>query len=166
MTALRHGTTPDPTIADDLPDPAARLDVPVGTQILTMTGPRPAEALKPGDRLITRAGVLRLAAVSLRAERAVDVFQVSARALGHDRPEDDILLPADQPILLRGWRAQALYGQPQTVVPLHRLADGAYIRPAPATDLRMVCLTLPRDAVLYAGGLELPSLSAVTGPQS
>lgn len=166
MTALRHGTPPDPAIADDLPDSPARLDVPAGTQILTMTGPCPADALKPGDRLITRAGVLRLAAVSMHPAQAVLVCRVSARALGHDRPEDDILLPADMPILLRDWRAQALYGQAHAVVPLHRLADGVHIRPAPATDLRMVCLTLPRDAVIYAGGLELACLSGAAAPLS
>ncbi len=128
-----------------------------------MTGPCAAEALKAADRLITRAGVLRLAGIAVRLERGAGVFRVSARALGHDRPADDILLPADQPILLRDWRAQALFGQPQAVVPLHRLADGVHIRPAPATDLRMVCLSLPRGAVLYAGGLELPSFPAASG---
>lgn len=166
MTALRHGTTPSGAIAADLPVAPARLDVPAGTQILTMTGPCPAEALKPGDQLITWAGALHLVAVSLRSERAVGVFQVTARALGHNRPEDDILLPADVPILLRDWRAQALFGQPQAVVPLHRPADGVYLRPAPATALRMVCLTLPQGAVIYAGGLELPCLSVAAAPLS
>jgi Hint domain len=131
-----------------------------GTVVLTLDGALPVEFLAPGDRIITRDGARTLRAVSV-AEVTGDVVRIGARTLGHDRPEGDVLVGADQGILLRDWRARAMYGVTQAVVAARRMADGEMIRVEDATDLRLFTLSFDAPAVIYAGGLEL-ACAAVT----
>lgn len=145
-----HGPAASPETLHDL-----AVALPAGTPILTLQGALPVEHLLPQDRLVTRAGALALRSVTARLDPAPDLVRVSARALGHDRPDDDLLLPAAQPVLVRDWRARALFGSDHATVPLVRLIDGTHIRREPARPVRMIRLGMPRAAVLYAGGLEL-----------
>ncbi|MCF1709669.1 Hint domain-containing protein [Tabrizicola sp. J26] len=135
------------------------VDLPVGTPVLTLEGEMPVEHLLPEDRIITRAGSVLLTDIASDEVVAPDLLRVSARALGHDRPDEDMLLPAGQPILIRDWRARALFGAMQATVPLKRLVDGQYIRPEPVERIRMIRLTLPRASVIYAGTLEVATLA-------
>lgn len=141
------------------------IDLPLGTPVLTLEGEMPVEHLLPEDRIITRAGSVLLSEISSVDVATPDILRVSARALGHDRPDEDMLLPADQPILIRDWRARALFGSMQATVPLKRLVDGQYIRPEPVERIRMIRLTLPRASVIYAGTLEVATL-AIPVPQT
>lgn len=141
------------------------IDLPLGTPVLTLEGDMPVEHLLPEDRIITRAGSVLLSEITSDDVAAPDMLRVSARALGHDRPDEDMLLPAGQPILIRDWRARALFGSMQATVPLKRLVDGQYIRPEPVERIRMIRLTLPRASVIYAGTLEVATL-AIPVPQT
>lgn len=141
------------------------IDLPLGTPVLTLEGEMPVEHLLPEDRIITRAGSVLLSEITSDDVAAPDILRVSARALGHDRPDEDMLLPADQPILIRDWRARALFGSMQATVPLKRLVDGQYIRREPVERIRMIRLTLPRASVIYAGTLEVATL-AIPVPQT
>ncbi len=141
------------------------IDLPLGTPVLTLEGEMPVEHLLPDDRIITRAGSVLLSEITSDDVAAPDILRVSARALGHDRPDEDMLLPAGQPILIRDWRARALFGSMQATVPLKRLVDGQYIRPEPVERIRMIRLTLPRASVIYAGTLEVATL-AIPVPQT
>jgi hypothetical protein len=129
--------------------------LPAGTPVLTLQGILPVEHVLPQDRVVTRSGALPVTAVATAMDRDTPLVRVSARALGHDRPEADVLLPAAQTILLRDWRAKAMFGADQATVALARLIDGTHIRREPAAEVRMIRLTLPRPAVLYAGGVEI-----------
>ena len=141
------------------------IDLPLGTPVLTLEGEMPVEHLLPDDRIITRAGSVLLSEITSDDVAAPDILRVSARALGHDRPDEDMLLPAGQPILIRDWRARALFGSMQATVPLKRLVDGQYIRREPVERIRMIRLTLPRASVIYAGTLEVATL-AIPVPQT
>lgn len=141
------------------------IDLPLGTPVLTLEGEMPVEHLLPEDRIITRAGSVLLSEITSEEVAAPEILRVSARALGHDRPDEDMLLPADQPILIRDWRARALFGSMQATVPLKRLVDGQYIRREPVERIRMIRLTLPRASVIYAGTLEVATL-AIPVPQT
>ena len=141
------------------------IDLPMGTPVLTLEGEMPVEHLLPEDRIITRAGSVLLSDISSEDIAAPEMLRVSARALGHDRPDEDMLLPAGQPVLIRDWRARALFGAMQATVPLRRLIDGQYIRPEPVERIRMIRLTLPRASVIYAGTLEVATL-AIPVPQT
>jgi hypothetical protein len=126
-----------------------------GTAVLMLDGEIPVEYLTPGDRILTRSGARRLRAVEVTVVRNARVIRISAGTLGVDRPGDDMIVSPDQPILIRDWRAKALYGAATAMVPAARLADGEYIRAEVLDEVRFYTLRLDADEVIYAGGLEL-----------
>jgi hypothetical protein len=134
------------------------LGVGFGTSILTMEGVLPVEFLSPGDRVITRAGARRLQSVEVTARDDAEMVLISHDILGQGRPNTDLIVHPGQPILIRDWRAKALYGATQALVPAARLVDGEYIRFEQITDVRLFTLRLEGEAVIYAGGLELMCL--------
>ena len=135
--------------------PHAATGLTLGTMVMTMDGELPVEFLTPGDRIVTRAGVRRLISVSVRVQHHVDMVRIGAGTLGFDRPCQETLVPLHQMILIRDWRAQALYGAPQALVAAGRLADGEMIRVETVSEARVFTLSFETDVVIYAGGLEL-----------
>ncbi|MBC7141674.1 MAG: Hint domain-containing protein [Rhodobacteraceae bacterium] len=125
-----------------------------GTVILTLDGALPVEFLSPGDRIITREGMRVVREVRVHRYSG-PAIRVSAGALGHDRPEQDLVLPEETVILIRDWRAQALFGKTQALVPIARIADGELIAPATALSMRLYDLRFDTPQVVYAEGLEL-----------
>lgn len=134
----------------------------MGTRILTMDGEIPVEFLNEGDRIITRdAGVRVLRSLACTTHTDIAMVRISAGALGADRPGEDVLLAPGQPILLRDWRAKALYGKSQVLVAAARLIDGQYVSKTECANLRLFSLGFDAQHVIYADGLELAS-AAVT----
>ncbi len=125
-----------------------------GAEVLTLSGLKPVETLAPGDRVVTRGGARVLRGLSCRTVQGGSV-RVSAQALGHDRPEADIVLSAGQQVLLRDWRARAMTGQDRALLPVGRLVDGEYIRAEAPGPQRLYTLHFDAPAVIYAQGLEL-----------
>lgn len=126
-----------------------------GTQVLTMDGALPVEYLTPGDRILTRSGVRRLASMEMTRIVNARMVRLAPAVLGSGRPGAELLLPASQPVLIRDWRAKALYGAAQVLVVAGRLCDGEFIKAEIAADVRLFTLKLDGPAVIYAGGLEL-----------
>jgi len=125
-----------------------------GTKILTLDGAIPVEFLSTGDRVITRNGMRRLKSVTVENTSSA-LYRVAPSALGDGRPEEEILIPRGQDILVRDWQAQMLYGQDQAMVPIERLADGAYIsRADDMAPCRAYHLYFDTDEVIYANGIE------------
>ncbi|WP_439140597.1 Hint domain-containing protein [Roseicyclus sp.] len=136
-----------------------------GTTVLGLDGALPVEHLYPGDRLITRHGARPVTAIDkITLPAGTAIVQLTKNALG-GRPDRDLWLPAGQRILIRDWRAQALYGQKQACVAASQLADGEYIRldtlREPATGF---ALRFGRPEVFYADGLELASADMLHVP--
>lgn len=127
----------------------------MGTAVLTLEGEMPVEFLQPGDRVLTRSGMRRLAQVQVTVVRNARVVMVAPDTLGVDRPSADVTVSAAQQILIRDWRAKALTGATQAMVAAGRLVDGEYIRAAVLPEARFFTLGFAEDAVIYAGGLEL-----------
>ena len=125
-----------------------------GTLVLTAEGLIPVDYLTAGDRIITRDGVRVLAHISVHV-LAGEVVRVSASSQGHARPEEDVILGCDQAVLIRDWRAKALYGAAQALVPVSRMVDGEMVRREKAVGLRMYMLGFAAPQVVYAGGLEV-----------
>ena len=126
-----------------------------GTPVLTLDGALPVEYLQPGDRILTRAGARRLVQVAVSVVRNARVVRIAHGTLGVDCPTEDVTVSAAQQILVRDWRAKAMFGQPQAMIAASRLADGEYIRAETLPEARFFTLTFEDDAVIYAGGLEL-----------
>ena len=124
-----------------------------GTPVLTLKGALPVEALRLGDKIITRDGARELK--GLRQVAAPRMVRVSASAIGVEQPEDDMVISADTRILVRDWRAKALKGCDQAVIEASRLVDGEYIRFEETSPARFYALDFAAPVVIYAGGLEL-----------
>lgn len=133
-----------------------------GSIVLTLDGALPVEALFAGDKVITRdAGAQALLEVRrFRTPKDMQFVSITRDALG-GKPERDLILPAEQRMLIRDWRAKALFGTPAARVPLSRLADGEHIRkgaPAPAS---LISLHFAHSHIIYADGLELFSAEPI-----
>jgi Hint domain len=126
-----------------------------GSLVMTLRGAVPVESLQPGDRVITRNGALALRSVATRVEARARLVRISASALGECRPEEDIVVAAGQPILVRDWRAPAMTGKAAAMIPAARLADGEYIRAEARRDTVIYTLHFDHPAAVYAQGLEL-----------
>ncbi|WP_264213773.1 Hint domain-containing protein [Leisingera thetidis] len=131
-----------------------------GTMVLTREGARAAQALAAGDSIITRTqGMARIEAV--RSRRAMlQAVSFRAGSLGGTRADSDLTVPWDQRILVRDWRAKAMFGQPQAVVPAYELVDGEFIRDLGLQMMDLTILEFSRPHVIYAGGMELAAAAA------
>ncbi|MEJ6388016.1 Hint domain-containing protein [Gymnodinialimonas ulvae] len=128
-----------------------------GTQVLTLDGALPVEFLTPGDRIITRRGARAVQAVTRHLLPAGSTrIRISASALG-GHPSNDIIIMPDQRVLVRDWRAQALWGTDCAAIPAARLVDGTFIRTETGAEQIMLSLYFGAPEILYADGLELAS---------
>lgn len=126
-----------------------------GTHVLTARGEVPVEGLAAGDRIITRdAGMKAVQAVRHRSARFAPV-RVTGGALGHSRPEQDTMLAPDTQVLIRDWRAKALFGRKSALVAAERLVDGKIISRAATQEVQLVELVFDGPHVVYADGLEI-----------
>lgn len=141
--------------AEAVAEAAPLQGITAGTCVLTLEGEMPVQFLAPGDRVITRSGARVLKDIRVTVLRDAAMVRISASALGHERPEEDMFVAPSQPVLVRDWRAKALYGKDVAMVEAQRLADGGYIRKEVVAELRLFTLVFEREEVVYAGGLEL-----------
>ncbi|MFU8776895.1 MAG: Hint domain-containing protein [Roseovarius sp.] len=127
--------------------------------ILTLAGERRVSDLKVGDRVITRdSGTAVLSGIVRHRLRGAAV-RILAGSLGHTRPEQDVTLPAGQLLLVRDWRAKALFGDTQALVPATRLVDGEFVTLEAAQEVTLFTLDFAIPHILYVDGLELASSS-------
>ena len=132
-----------------------------GCAVMTLEGELPVETLTAGDRIITRdAGMAVIRAIRTKTLRC-DLVSIMAGSLGHSRPERDVRLPAEQRILIRDWRAQALAGQSQALIPARALVDGEFVRLDRDVEVTVYEIELDRAHVIYADGLEVLSFLTV-----
>ncbi len=138
--------------------------LPAGMVVLTLDGALPVEFLNEGDRVISRnSGVATLVRIN-RYRRDIPTVEIQHGTLGVSRPERDALIPANQEIHVRDWRAAALFGADQALVPASRLVDGEFIRDAGTVTLDLFELHFDTPQIIYADGLELASATQVTVP--
>lgn len=134
---------------------AALLGLLAGTRVRTSDGVLPVDYLEPGDRIVTRTGMRRLLSISVSRRKEVALIRICASTMGHDRPDNDLLLTPDQAVVIRDWRAKALYGVTVAAIPARRLADGEFVVAETHHDARLYTLRFAGDEVIYAEGLEL-----------
>ena len=93
------------------------------------------------------------------------VVRIHAATLGHHRPERDVILAPDQPVVIHDWRARALYGVEAAAIPASRLADGEFIVTEVLRHVNLFTLRFAGEEVIYAEGLEI-TCPAVEAPIS
>lgn len=135
----------------------ARTGLVTGSIVMTLEGEMPVEALAVGDRIITRdTGMAVITAIRKKA-MTCDMVSIMAGSLGHTRPDRDVIVPADQRVLIRDWRAEALTGQKQALIPARDLVDGEFVQLRKNIKVTAFEVELDRAQVIYADGLELTS---------
>ncbi len=126
-----------------------------GTKVLTLDGDIPVDFLEIGDRVLTRSGARVLKSIEITVVAHARMVRIGASTLGSERPEEDVLVPATQMVLVRDWRAMAFAGARQAMIAASRLTDGEFIRGEMLDTARIYSLGFQDEAVIYAGGLEL-----------
>lgn len=153
MTESLHKPSLDDTTVSALPSGLL-----MGSRIRTPDGALPVEFLEPGDRVVTRSGVRRLVGLTILVLAETRIVRIRASSLGHDRPDQDLLLAPEQSVLIRDWRAQVLYDAPVAAIPACRLVDGEFILTETQAEVRLFQLHFEEDEVVYAEGLEIACL--------
>ncbi|TYB82792.1 Hint domain-containing protein [Maritimibacter fusiformis] len=138
-----------------------------GTPVMTPGGPVAAGRLRAGDRVITfDAGAQRLAHVSASDLPVAAMLRISPVVLTPGDGAPDMLVAAGQMLLVRGWRARAMFGRDAALVAAARMADGAYIAPVGGVGTaRLITLGFAGAAriVQLGGGIEVQG-ACVTAP--
>ncbi|ETD87374.1 Hint domain-containing protein [Rhodobacter capsulatus] len=143
-----------------------------GTLIDTPAGPRPVEALRPGDRVSTRddgaqeilwigsrrmSGARLYALPHLRPVR-LGAVRLRAGAPGLLRPAADLLVSPQHRVLVRGAAARALFNEPEVLVQACDLVDDAAVRVATRLpEVTYLHLLFARHQVIRANGIETES---------
>ncbi len=139
-------------VAHKPPSPSG---VVAGTLILTADGALPVEFLSAGDRIISRArGMVRVTDVSASTQ-SIHMVRLETGALDENKPERPTMLPAAQPVLLRGSRARTFGQGSQVVMPAGCIVDDLTVTDLGERDVRLFHLTFPQPELIYADGLEL-----------
>jgi hypothetical protein len=126
-----------------------------GATLLTLDGEMPVEFLSVGDKLITRdTGISKVAHIQ-RSTRLVHQIALSAGSLGHTRPERDAFLAGDQMVLIRDWRARALFNSEVALVAARSLVDGEFITDEGMVETTIYQIFCDGPHILYCDGLEL-----------
>lgn len=139
----------------DAEQAAACSGIAAGAMVLTLRGAVAVDDLQVGERIITRNGARSLRAVDCLAMTDLAVVSIAPGALGHDRPEVALTVPAGQQVFLRDWRAQAIYGTREALIPAARLVDGEFLRAGQAAELRLFRLSFDNPEIVYVDGVEL-----------
>jgi hypothetical protein len=127
----------------------------LGTPILTLDGALPVEFLAPGDRVLTRSGMRRLASIEVTTVQNARVVHIARDSLGLGRPRAQITVSPAQEVHLRDWRAKALFGKSEAPIRAERLADGEFVRADILAEARFFTLRFDACEIIYAGGVEL-----------
>lgn len=139
-----------------------------GTLILTPDGPIPVQNLAEGDRVITRdhgvqpirwIGATTMSASYAAANKRLRPILIRKDALGPNQPERDMRVSRQHRVLVRDWRADVMFGEPDGVlVPAFALCnDSTIIEERPTEDVTFIHMVFDNHEVVYADGLEAES---------
>jgi len=126
-----------------------------GTHIDTPYGPRAVESLSEGDLVRTRDdGMQALEWIGRkRGMTTTDTAPVcfAPGTIGNDRP---LRVSPQHRMMVRGWRAQLMFGQEEVLVPAKALVDGQGIIQEAPGHVVYVHLMTPRHQLIFAEGAE------------
>ncbi|MEL6958511.1 MAG: Hint domain-containing protein [Pseudomonadota bacterium] len=143
-----------------------------GTLIETPLGPRLVEDLVVGDLVttldhgaqpLTWVGASPLTSWRIALSPHLRPIVITAHAFGLNHPKRDMRVSPQHRILIEGWRAEVLFGEPEVLIAAKHLVDGVKVRTsenlAPVTYIHLQCA---QHEVLISDGL--PTESFNPGP--
>ncbi|MAM62632.1 Hint domain-containing protein [Maritimibacter sp. UBA3975] len=138
-----------------------------GTRIRTADGDIAVEEIREGTRIQTKdnglqdvlwIGEKRVSGARLYAMPELRPVRVRQGALGDERPDGDLIVSPAHRMLLKGARAQALFGTNEVLVAARDLIDDRRVtRDRSVTSVTYIHLLLDRHEVVFANGLETES---------
>lgn len=128
-----------------------------GTIVLTLKGEMPVQHLMPGDKVITRDSGLATVQAVESLKTPVQTVTIKAGSLGQTRPQDDVTVPARQSLLIRDWRALAMFGKAEAIVEAADLIDNEFVTDNGVQDTTLFQICFDAPHIIYAGGLEVES---------
>ncbi|MGB0967338.1 MAG: Hint domain-containing protein [Halocynthiibacter sp.] len=149
-----------------------------GTQVETAMGMRPVEALRAGDRVLTRdhgwqilrwVGAQVLTGAWLRRNPKLLPVRISAGTLGGTLsaplPARDLLVSRQHRMVVQGPEVKRVFGEDEVMIPAIKLTrlSGIYVDEN-VTDISYHHLLFDRHEVIYAEGA--PTESLYLGPQA
>jgi len=130
-----------------------------GTLIDTPDGPRPVEALRPGDLVTTRdhgPQVLRWSGSRVVPGRGDNApIRFMAGAMGNDR---SLVVSGNHRMLVTGWKAELYFGEDEILVAAKHLLNGDTICRVQVPQITYVYLLFDRHEVIFAEGAATESL--------
>nr|WP_323778649.1 Hint domain-containing protein [Amylibacter sp.] len=127
-----------------------RLGVARGTHVMTNRGEVPVEKLRVGDRVITRDRGLQ--EIRWIGSQKVNVTPDNAPILfrkGAIKNARDLIVSADQRVVLKGAEAMALYGVKEVLIPARMLVDNIAIIQAVGGVMEFYQILTDRHEVIY-----------------
>lgn len=130
-----------------------------GAIVTTLDGELPVEFLHAGDRILTvDRGMVRLRAITARPVMRNDLVRVRPRVMNPKSAVADFWVAAQQPILIRDWRAPVMFGRTRILVPAARLLDGEYLqRETGGGETALFQLHFEEKHLIRVGGIDMPS---------
>ncbi|SLN34940.1 Bifunctional hemolysin/adenylate cyclase precursor [Aquimixticola soesokkakensis] len=124
-----------------------------GTRIATPFGPRPIEDLVIGDLVLTRdhgPQPLRwIGSRSLTATAALAPIEIAQGTLGNARV---LRVSPEHRMLVTGWRAELLFGEPEVFVAAKHLINDANVRPCHGGEVTYLHMMFDQHEVVFAEG--------------
>lgn len=133
-----------------------------GTQIETENGPIKVKDLRVGDKLVTRDDGLQelrwIGARSVDGRDALAPIRFDKGAL--PGLEDDLLVSPQHRMLISGYQAEMLFGEPEVLVAAKHLVGMPGVTQQEQTMVTYFHLMLDRHQILFAEGVETESFYA------
>lgn len=131
------------------------------TKIATMAGERPVQALREGDRVITRdnglqeiawIGCRRLDAAELTTNPHLQPILIKAGSLGHNQPETDLLVSPSHRMLIANDANALLFDERETLVAAKHLLGKPGVDRAQASAVCYYHILFEQHEVVLGNG--------------
>ncbi|WP_420585470.1 Hint domain-containing protein [Ruegeria sp.] len=124
-----------------------------GTLIDTPTGPRPVEALKPGDLVTTvdngAQPLMWVGRTTVQAQGKLAPIRFAAGVLGLD---SDLIVSPQHRMLVSDWRAPYLFGHAEVLIAAHCLVNGDSVVRVEGGTVDYIHLLFARHEIVIANG--------------
>lgn len=132
-----------------------------GTRLFCSRGLVPIECIEVGEKVLTRdVGSISITEITQRNVEARFV-KFQPYALSEAGPMSELLLPLDQLVHVRDWRAREVFGVERALVEARALIDDIFIRMTEIRKQVLFQVSFSSPHMLYLEGIEVRSADSV-----
>ena len=151
QTSIRHNVGIGP---DDLEAPAGFAP---DVRVTSVDGLVPAGKLSPGDWLVTARGTKRLLRITRQSLSPPLAMVRVAKELLKGRSGEDIVVSPTQRVVLRDWRARAIWGRHVAAPIIADIVDEEFVTVDRTIATEIVSLYVGQPEILVVQGFEFAS---------